>query len=152
MAKQTEVETTAGVNIEDLGSAIARGIIDANNQTGPIKQVPLPRYRGASNKNAAGLPEYLRPKMARDYSQNGNQISRWMVSDADVALLNQLKAGRYVNRKVEVVVFPAEGGGIAQVDIRYSNASLDQRLELKNDFRTFTELLQRIVEEQTPAA
>ena len=136
------------IQLEALAGAIAAGITQAANQTGPVKQIPITKYRTKTPWNPKGLKPAARPQFARAYWQNGHPVELWHVTDEDVRNLNLLKAGRYIDRKVEVVVRLAENGQAPACEIRYSNATADQRFELKNLFRNFSELLRLIVEEQ----
>jgi hypothetical protein len=139
-------------DLQDLATAISSGIAQAGNLSGPIKQINITQYRTKSKENPQGLQDHERVQFSRTYWQNGVRIELWQVSDEDVARLNQLKAGRYIDRKVEVVERPSETGEPTSVEIRYSNATLEQRFDLKNRFRNFTELLMLILDEQAVAA
>jgi len=146
MAKENSID------ISELAGAISAGIVQATNQTGPVKQLPITKYKHKTPWNPTGKKESQRPQFARLYMQNGAQIALWHVTDADVELLNQLRPGRYFDRKVEVVERVGENvGDQACIEIRYNNASADQRFDLKNYFRNFSEMLRLIVEQQKAA-
>jgi hypothetical protein len=138
--------------LQDLATAISSGIAQAGQTTGPIKQINITQYKPKSRVNPKGLRDHERVQFTRTYWQNGARIELWQVSDADVQRLNQLKPGRYIDRKVEVIERVSEMGEAQSVEIRYSNATLEQRFDLKNRFRNFTELLMIILDEQAQAA
>ena len=137
-------------DMDRLAAAITRGLTDANNATGPIKQIPITKYINRGPLNPAGLHDNQRPQFAREYYQNGKLIERWALNDVDTHNLNALQPGRYLDRQIEVIERSAESGGLKQIEIRYPSATLEQRFEMKNVFRTFSELLRLILAEQGP--
>jgi len=134
--------------IQTIADAIAKGIVQAGNETGPIKQIPVTRYRNRTIYNPEGLLVFQRPKFTRDYYQNGKLISVDIVTPADIAILEKLKAGRYLNRLVEVVEREAEGSEMRSLEVRYPSATNDQRIAAAKVFTSFTELLRKILNEQ----
>jgi hypothetical protein len=142
----------SSIDISELAGAISAGIVQATNTTGPVKQIPITKFKHKTPWNPTGRKDSLRPQFTRTYYQNGAQIAMWHVTDADIELLNQLRPGRYFDRKVEVVERVGENvGDHASIEIRYNNASADQRFDLKNYFRNFSEMLRLIVEQQKAA-
>jgi hypothetical protein len=136
-----------------LAQAIAKGIVDATNATGPIKQIPLTKYRGKTATNPTGERESRRPQMVRTFYQNGSAIQLWQITDKDVALLNQIRPGFYIGDRVQVVERAGDGKQtLRPLDITYNNQTADQRFENKNEWRNFTELLTRLVAEAQDAA
>ena len=124
-----------------IGDAVAAGL-EKNNP----KKVNYGTYL---KRPTAGHPlGMLGPKLKRNYFQNGRQIVYDQVNDAGIELLNQIThSGRYLDRKVEVLVREV-GGGEQAVEIRYSNKEVDQRMDLKGLFRSFNDLIQQIVDAQ----
>jgi hypothetical protein len=143
MAKETD-----SINVDQLAQSIAKGITEAASQTGPIRQVPITRYRGRTVFNPTGAPPHKRPQFTRDYYQNGKQLEAHVQFDKDIVMLNQLKPGRYLDRKVEVIERYSENGEANQLEIRYPSATPDDRFAMTKYFRSFTELLERILAEQ----
>lgn len=124
-----------------IGDAVAAGLA-ANN---PKKVTYGAFLKRPTANHPLGL---LSPKLSRNYFQNGRLITYDTVNDAQVLLLNRIThSGRYLDRKVEVIVRD-EGGDSQSVELRYSNASIDQRMDLKSLFRNFTELVTQIVDAQ----
>jgi hypothetical protein len=126
-----------------IGDAVAEGL--AKNSP---KKVTYGAYLKRPTANhPLGL---LSPKFTagRTYYQNGRQVPYEAVTDAQVEFLNAIThSGRYFDRKVEVIV-KDDGGDTQYVDIRYKNASIDDRMDQKSLFRNFTELVQTIAEAQ----
>lgn len=124
-----------------IGDAVAAGL-EKNNP----KKVTYGQYLKRGTKNhPLGL---LSPKFTRLYFQNGHEVPYDMVSDEIVVLLNSIShSGRYLDRKVEVIVRDT-GGDTQSVEFRYMNASIDDRMELKSLFRSFPDLVKQIADLQ----
>lgn len=154
MAKMKDDETAApplDLQIQGIADAIAKGIVQAGNETGPIKQIPITRYKNRTIYNPEGLPPHKRPKFTRDYYQNGKLISVDVLVPADIAILEQLKAGRYLGRLVEVIEREAEGSEMRSLEVRYPSATHDQRIAAGKLFSSFSELLRKVLAEQEAA-
>jgi hypothetical protein len=136
------------VEVSDI-ALLAKAITDAVTEASPVKQVHISKYKAITPWNPTGA--LRRPAMNAKFLDNGSEIPDWKVTDEDIALLNQLKPGRYLDRKLEVIE-RNDNGGARTVEIRYSNKNVGQRMEMKNYGRNFTELLQNIVTEQKPKA
>lgn len=126
-------------NVNKLATAIAQGIA----ATAP-KKVTAGQY----DPKTPWQPDKRKAhKLAFTCYQNGYRIPPKRLNNAEIDFLNRIvRSGRYINRIVEVAVWD-EGGNI-NLDIRYSNRTADQKLELKNHWRSFEELVRKIVEEQ----
>jgi hypothetical protein len=93
-----------------------------------------------TKREAAKNPK---PKFTRLYLQNGVPIPHDSVTAEQIDLLNRIvRPGHRADRKVEVVFL--DNG--KTVNLVYANKSIDQRLEL--GFRSFTDIVRPIVEEQ----
>jgi hypothetical protein len=134
-APETKPEPSAGV------SELAQALITAIEITKPKGKVK-PHER---KKNTPWTPKNGAPrlKLKRRMYHHGLEI-RDRVSNEEIALLNQIRPGLYLNNWVKVVRRRDKG-----IDIDYPVKTAGQRLKLVNEFgvRNFTELLQRIVEE-----
>ena len=142
----------ATVDVQAIADAIAKGIVQAGNESGPIKQVPVTRYANPHLYNPEGLFPHQRPTFSREYYQNGKLISSAVVTPTDIAMLESLQAGRYLNRLVEVIAREAEGSEMQSLEICYPTATHDQRIAAAKHFTSFTELLQKLLAEQTALA
>lgn len=95
-------------------------------------------------------PEYLAknpvPRLLKPAYQNGFDVNPSGLSDATILKLSELQTGHYLNGIVKVIV---EDGGAGAVHILYANKSPDQRMALRDHFRSFTELVDMIFTEQT---
>ena len=126
-----------------IGSAVAQGMA-AN--AGP-KKVTFGEYirTGHSVFHPDGKARI--PKAARQYYQNGVAIPLELTHDREIALYNRIThSGRYLDRMVEVIV--NTDSAEETVDIRWHNAELDQRFEMKGKARDFTDMLTQIVTAQ----
>jgi len=152
MPKQTETFETptppAPVDVQAIADAIARGIVQAGNETGPIKQIPVTKYRNRTIYNPDGLYPHKRPAFTRDYYQNGRLIVADVLTPGDIAILESLRAGRYLNRLVEVIERDAEGNEMRSLEVRYPSATRDQRIAAGKVFTSFSQLLQMLHAEQ----
>ncbi len=124
-----------------IGDAVAAGL-EKNNP----KKITFGQYLKRGTKNhPLGLAS---PKFTRLYFQNGHEVPYDMVNDEVVVLLNSIShSGRYLDRKVEVIVRDT-GGDTQSVEFRYMNASIDDRMELKSLFRSFPDLVKQIADLQ----
>lgn len=95
-------------------------------------------------------PEYLAkhpvPRLLKPAYQNGFDVNPSGLSDATITKLAELKTGHYLNGVVKVIV---EDGGAGAVHLLYANKSPDQRMALRDHFRSFSELVDKIYAEQT---
>lgn len=153
MAKPTEAPETltppaAPMDVQAIADAIARGIVAAGNETGPIKQVQVTKYRNRTIYNPEGLYPHKRPQFTRDYYQNGKHLVADVLTPADIAILEKLQAGRYLNRLVEVIERESEGSEMRSLEVRYPSATHDQRIAAGKVFQTFSQLLQLLLAEQ----
>jgi hypothetical protein len=131
-----------------FAAAIAKGIVDANNATGPIKQIPPTRYINQSAYNPQRLVPSKRPKFTRTYFQNGRHLIEETQFPPDIAALEQLRPGRYLDRKVEVIERQNESGDGREIEIRYPCATPELRIEMRSLFKDFSDLLRQILAEQ----
>lgn len=135
------------VDVMDLAQAIKLAV----EETAPMKQIHISQYRGKTPWNPTGKRPHERLKLRGEFYQNGHRMVADKLSEKEIELLNQIKPGRYIKRKVEVI--ERNSGGEVGVEIRYSDATADLRSELKNEFRNITELCERIIaEHKTPVA
>jgi len=124
-----------------IGDAVAEGMAKNNPQ-----KVKYGAYlKRPTKEHPLGI---LGPKLARTYVLNGRQIEYSSVDDTQINLLNAIThSGRYIDRRVEIIVRD-EGGDVQSVEIRYPSKKVDDRMENKNFFRNFTDLCQKVVDEQ----
>lgn len=130
----------------ELASAIGAAVAEGIAKNAPPKKVTYGAFLKRPTKNhPLGL---LSPKLSRTYFQNGHLIQYDSVNDEQVLLLNRIThSGRYLDRKVEVIVRD-NGGDSQSVELRYKNNSIDDRMELKSLFKDFTDLVKQIVAAQ----
>lgn len=142
----TESNAQPANDSSQIGAAIAEGIRDGLKQLAPRK-VTFGQYDPKSSFH----PDKKKAKhLTRECFQNGARLNEATLFDAEIELLNQIKRpGRYLNRKVEVVI--REGTDSETVELRYNNATFEQRSDLKSQARNFLEMLKQIVMEQEVA-
>lgn len=129
------LNATGARNAELTGAAIAAGLA-AN---APKPKVTFGRYTELRN---AG-----KPKLKRATRQNGFWLEEDRLTKDEIHLLNQIShTGRYINRIVEVIVH--DEGAEATVDLRYHDASADQRMANAKHWSDLTSLLTQIVDAQ----
>jgi hypothetical protein len=86
-------------------------------------------------------------KLARTVLQNGNRLNVKQLFDEEIRLLNELRPGIYVNKKVSVHLIEGTEGNVDTLLINYKNKTHDDRLAMKEEVRSFVALLRRIVDE-----
>ena len=160
---------------EDVGDEAAEGLIKASVSTvnpdnqaltqgqlaqvlqtlidsSPVKKVPYAKFKTRSPFNPTGRKD--RELLRRCY-QNGYAMKIETLRDAEIDLLNRVKPGRYItgqNGEKMVTIGIVQKGGNTDLHIVYRNASVDDRFANKHEFRDLESLLQRCIEEETPAA
>lgn len=130
------------VDVKELAQAIKAAV----EETAPIKQVHISRYSAVTPFNPTG--KKVRTKLNCNFTQNGARVNIARLTDEELELINKLKPGRFFERRVEVV--ERIENGERDIDIRYNNATNEQRMENKNLFRNLRELLQGCVDQQKP--
>lgn len=144
--KEQRNVSEALVDVQELAQAIKSAV----QETAPTQQVHISQYRGRTPWNPTGKRPHERPKLRGEFMQNGQRMIADRLSEKEIGLLNQIKPGRYIGRKVEVI--ERQSNGEVAVEIRYNNATADQRSELKNEFRNLAELCERIIAEHKASA
>ena len=142
MAKKTEkpVETVLEepkVGLTELAQALGQAI----ELTKPTqKKTPFTRKKGTPWTPKDGSPKL---KLKRKFYHHGLEVET-KLSNEEISLLNKIKPGLYCDGWVKVVKRRDKG-----YNIDYNIRTAAQRLKLVNQFgiRTFTELLQRIIDE-----
>lgn len=125
--------------LSDFGHQIADGIAAGIASTAP-KKVSFGAY---AKREAIG-----RSKLKRECYQNGFRMEGRVLSNKEINLLNQIhRSGRYIDRKVEVVV-KKEGANDEIVYISYKNKTVDDRFEFRGYVRSLEDMLQQIVQAQ----
>jgi hypothetical protein len=133
------------VSLDSLASAIGASVASALElRDSKNKKVTFGEYQRRRN---AG-----RSRLTREVFQNGfrlggpGQLDN-SLDNKQIDLLNQIThTGRYIDRKVEVIL--REEGADQVLEIRYNNKTKDQALELRAFIRSFTDMLEQIVEAQ----
>lgn len=93
---------------------------------GPIKQIPLPKAALRTPWNPSGR-RIGRPKLTRDTYMQGSKLREINMSDEEIELFNQIKAGRYLEGKVVVTEKHADKGK-DEVELRMANKTIEDRI------------------------
>lgn len=123
--------------------ALADAFVAAIERTRP----PEKKTTATRKPNNPWTPKDGSPKlkMKRQFYHHGIILGD-RVSNEEIALLNQIKPGRYCDGYVVVTLRKDRG-----IDIDYPVRTASQRLRLVNTYgiRSFAELLQRIIDERS---
>lgn len=135
---ETPAAPPAGmVSMDALANAIGASVASAlESRDSKTKKVTFGEYTRRMNAGKS--------KFTREYYQNGFKLSAVDLDNVTIDALNRIsRTGRYIDRKVEVIV--RDEGADSVVEIRYANKTADQRMELRGNIRSFTDLVQQIV-------
>jgi hypothetical protein len=140
------VDAAPAENVTDAQQALADAFVNAIERTRP----PEKKTVFTRKKNTPWTPKDGSPKlkMRRVFYHHGIPIAD-NVSNEEVALLNMLKPGHYCDGFVRVTLRKDRG-----IDVDYPIRTASQRLKLVNTYgiRSFSELLQRIIDERNNPA
>lgn len=120
-----------------------QAVIEAIKSLVPQQQVSFAKFTTKSSFNPTGK----RRTMKRICYQNGYRCNVKTLFDEEIALIERLKPGRYINNLVTVTLERNPDGGEDKVYIHYSNSTPDQRMNFKNYVRSFVSLLRKCVNE-----
>jgi hypothetical protein len=122
-----------------IGAAVAQGIAATTR-----RKVTFGEYDARGPRNFYHPKSKAEtPKLKREFYQNDTFCHDQTLMDREITLLNRIThSGRYMNRLVEVIT--SEDA----IRIRYNNKTPDQKMELKNFYRSLVELLEIVVKEQ----
>lgn len=84
-----------------------------------------------------------RAKLSRPTHLHGIQLNPMQLFEEEILLFNQLKPGRYLDRKIEVRV--TQDGS---VDLSWPGAKNDARIEMYSTYPTLTSMLKAVVAER----
>jgi hypothetical protein len=97
------------------------------NATGPIPQIPINQYKAQTPWNPTGARK--RATFNQPSYLNGHRLSNIMHSDEEITKFNQLKPGKYYNRKI--VVWQADtSDGDNALHLQFSNKTSEQKFEM----------------------
>lgn len=136
--------TDAPITQNDLARSQMQlaGAIQTLADSQPVKRVPWAKFKTRSPFNPTGNK---RRKLTRRIYQNGYPVMIKKLFDEEIAMLNKLESGRYMEGLVTVV--QVQTGGNTDLHIVYNNKSFDQRLALKSNFRNLREMLSICLDE-----
>jgi hypothetical protein len=117
---------------------------DIHNIAQHVKDVAPPKKVSLAEHMRRRAP---RTTLTHQVSLNGGRLRERYLKDEEIELLNQLRPGKYLDGKVTVVERNGVGSGGA-IDIVYSNASQEQRINFYMAAPSLTVLCQKILAEQ----
>lgn len=135
---------------QSIGANVASGIAATQR-----RKVSFGEYIARPHSYAHPTPESMSIKLKRSCFQNGVMLAEASLSDKEVLLLNEIThSGRYLDRFVEVAF--NVNGATEEIDVRFSNATPDQRFMLREHIdyspkrhgSPFEAMLEEIVREQ----
>ena len=121
---------------------LANALITAIEATRPpAKKTTANRVRGGPWEPKDGTKK---PKLKRKMFQHGIDLSESTLSSEEINLLNKIKPGSYLGGFVRVIKRKDRS-----LDVDYPVRTASQRLRLVNNWgiRSFSELLQRLIDE-----
>lgn len=136
-------EPETKVSATELAAAFAKALRQANDDAGPIRQMPLAKVRITPPWHPSGDPN--RPELARATYLNGHRMREAMLSNAEIELFNQLKPGKYHGRRWTVISKDDSEG--AAIYVYLPNKEQSDRLALKEAGKNLEALLRLMVEE-----
>lgn len=122
-ASPTDSATTAilGQMTKVLTSLVGK------SEAGPTPQIPFAQAKFKTPWNPTG--KKYRVGLTRETYMNGHQLREGRLSEEEITLLNQLKAGKYYNKQWTVIETD-EGDGKHTVEIIIPNRTQEQRMAL----------------------
>lgn len=148
---QEEAQVTQKQTVEEMLVGVLGKLAERQDE-GPIKQIPIAKAKYRTPWNPTGAKRKF--KLKRATFLNGFRLRENRLHDETIQLLNQLKAGKYQNRKW--VVVEADGdqdneGMNSTVSIWIPNKTVGDRLKLAElgGQRGLPALLELIIAEQS---
>lgn len=119
-------------------------LLAAQQEAGPVKQIPLAKAKFCTPWNPTG--KRYREELRRPTYLNGHRLRSMMLSEDEIQLLNQLTPGRYHDNRWTVIERHQDDEGTA-IQVYIPNRTLQQRLEWKSAAKDLTDALRQIVAE-----
>jgi hypothetical protein len=133
---------SSNLDVNQLGEVIGQRVAEGINKAAPPRKMTIGEYlRENTRKHKLNR---------RSYVENGRNIPEHLIGDDIndndfVDLLNRVnRSGLYFDDKV-TVVFEQQPGGHAVVAISWSNATVDQRMDMARYFYTVKDAWKQIV-------
>ena len=131
------------VSAQDLAQALATA----------LQAIQPPRDQGYAEVAGKDVfnPSGRKRELKRDTYVNHFRVDVRYLHDQEVALLDQVKPGRYLDGKVTVSEQHGEGGR-SVIHIQYPDKGIEDRLMMKSVAPNFATLIQRVVSEGSKAS
>lgn len=122
----------------DLAQAV-KGIVSQQQAT---RQVPYHEIKPVTPFNPEGKRD--RKKLKYTFLQHGKLVTPINLREEEIELINQLKPGRYWNRKIEVQI--SRDG--TTLNLTWTNAKIEQRMEFNAAFPDLLAVLRHCIKER----
>jgi hypothetical protein len=146
MAEQKAQEVNLDALVTSIAKAVsestAKAVADAESKVRTIED-QRPSLKSALNPTGSAN----RPKLARPVIFCGAPQREKQLSNTEIELFNQIKPGRYNNRKWEVIEQVAENDE-RTIEIRIPVKEVQDRIELAMTAPDLTSILKLIIAEQ----
>jgi hypothetical protein len=131
-----EMRAMAAV-VERMGTAIEKLTANA-----PTKKI---QFHELAPKTAFNPQGKRTRRLDRRVYQNGVRLQEHILTDGELALLPNVRAGKYIGGLVTIRLVDTPDGEDLYID--YANKAVEQRMALKGEFKSFEVLLQRCITE-----
>jgi len=110
-------------------------------QQGATRQLTMNEIKPVTPWNPEGKRDRI--KLKQEVFQHGYYLNPIMMTEATIDLFNQIKPGRYFGRKIEV-----QRLNNGELNITWSNAKLQDRIEMYMKFPHIDDILKYCIEER----
>lgn len=134
------VESTSDITAKAM-LTIAESVKALVESQQSVRQIPLSEIKPVSPWNPEGKRN--RVPLSRVTMINGNPLNPMMMTEGEIILANELKPGRYMNRKIEV-----QRSQDGTINIVWANAKIEQRMEMAALYPDFTALAKAVINDR----
>lgn len=106
-----------------------------------VRQIPITEIKPVTPWNPEGKKN--RREFSRATFLNDVMLNPMTHSEAEMALFNKLKPGRYLNRRLEV-----QKNANGEINVVWNGKTLDKRMSFYSEFPSITLLLNAILKER----
>jgi hypothetical protein len=137
--EEDDAESDRRVDVASLATAIVGAV---NAAQGPRKMSHAEYIRERSEHRH-------KPNLGRKFYQNGILLTKRQLTEADIRLINLLRPGVYLGGMFSVVeVRDGDAHGrVPAFDLRYSNRTVEDRMQIKSEFGSLGAILRAILKE-----
>jgi hypothetical protein len=141
--------TAISPDVLALAQTMAKAIVEGMSANAPRRILTVDEVDCKTAFNPAGIRNRTFPRNGNlqigAVYQNGAQLFEHILHDEEIRLLGKLKPGRFIQD--QVVVEFKDHDGLRDIHFLYKCGTVGDRMEMKNYFRSMTELFQLCVAE-----